>query len=128
VFLFEFCSKNHNISTSWFVSSAKDIADFTIYIRSAENEILYQKSYDYNVRSAVLNTLTFEFNTNDLNHAELCIVSKDSNGRTGKWYPTQCRQLPAMQTSRSFFNLRNAGTMNKYSSIFFLLLIFFQSF
>lgn len=85
----------------WFVVTARDVADFIVYIRDHDNNLLYQEEFDYNVRKTEISTELFK--TQQQVVKEICIISKDSNGLTGNWFHAQCEKLPKIKEERSFF-------------------------
>ncbi|KAI8126994.1 hypothetical protein FF38_08671 [Lucilia cuprina] len=93
--------KNNNVSIRWFVVTARDVADFLVYIRDPDNNILYQEDFDYNVRKAEIPTSLFK--TPQPIDKEICIISKNSNGITGNWFHAQCEKLPTIKEERKFF-------------------------
>lgn len=95
------CSKNDNVSIRWFVVTARDVADFLVYIRDPDNNILYQQEFNYNIRKAQIPTDLFK--SEQKVAKEICIISKNSNGVTGNWFHAQCEKLPAIKEKRKFF-------------------------
>ena len=81
--------------------TARDVADFIVYIRDPDNNILYQEDFNYNVRKTEIPTELFR--TQQQVAKEICIISKDSNGLTGNWFHAQCEKLPTLREQRSFF-------------------------
>ncbi|XP_059226145.1 protein artichoke [Stomoxys calcitrans] len=90
-----------NISVIWFVVTTRDVADFIVFIRDRENNILYREDFPYNVRTLDIPVSMFKDNFNL--YREICIISKDSNGETGNWFHAQCDELPPLKEERRFF-------------------------
>lgn len=100
---------------SWFVSAIADVADFNVYIKSSSNEVLHQSDYAYNQRTAQIPISELLLHGEDkLNAAEICIVTRDSDGNTRQWYAGQCQELPSLKLPRTFFfgnfNVRGSGS------------------
>ncbi|XP_017068982.1 chaoptin [Drosophila eugracilis] len=122
------------LTLSWFVSGTSDVSDFHVYIRSNSNEVLYQSDYAYNNRTAQIpvEELT-RLGEQKLLGAEICIVSRDSDGNTRKWFSGQCQQLPSLKLPRTFFfgNFQVRGGVSKASSslphclLYMILFLFF---
>lgn len=89
--------------------TARDVADFIVYIRDSNNNILYQKEFDYRTRKAQIPTSLF--NTDQKISKEICIISKNSNGVTGNWFHAQCDELPEIKEKRKllFFNISSSA-------------------
>lgn len=107
------------LTLCWYVSGFSDVSDFHVYIRSSSNDVLHQSDYAYNNRTAQipveeLSTLGEE----KLRGAEICIVSRDSDGNTRKWFSGQCQQLPSLKRPRTFFfgNFQVRGGVSRTSS------------
>ncbi|XP_075166758.1 insulin like growth factor binding protein acid labile subunit convoluted [Haematobia irritans] len=90
-----------NISVIWFVVTTRDVAEFILFIRDRENNILYREDYPYNIRTADIPVSLFKDNFNL--YREICIISKDSMGETGNWFHAQCDELPPLKEERRFF-------------------------
>lgn len=82
--------------------TARDVADFIVYVRDPENNILYQEDFPYNIRKAEIPTSLFK--TQKEITKEICVISKDSNGLTGNWFHAQCEKLPVIKEQSKFFN------------------------
>lgn len=104
-FLNLFCSnKAGNLTLSWFVSAIADVADFNVYIRSSSNELLHQEDYAYNQRTAQIRVADLLVHGEEnLRGAEICIVSRDSDGNTRRWFAGQCQALPSLKLPRTYF-------------------------
>ncbi|EDW32854.1 GL10127 [Drosophila persimilis] len=97
-------SKAGNLTLSWYVSATADVSDFNVYIRSGGNEVLFQADYAYNQRTAQIPIADLQSHGEDkLLSAEICIVSRDSDGNTRKWFAGQCQPLPSLKLRRTFF-------------------------
>lgn len=109
-----FSRKNNNVNVRWFVVTARDVADFIVYIRDPDNNILYQQEFDYNIRKAQIPTSLFK--TEQQVTKEICIISKNSNGITGSWFHAQCENLPAIKEARKFFFFSTSSSKSAQSS------------
>lgn len=96
--------------------TARDVADFIVYIRDLDNNILYQEEFDYNIRKAEIPTSLF--NSQPQLPKEICIISKNSNGVTGNWFHAQCERLPDIKEKRTFFFFSSKSSSSAQSSIF----------
>lgn len=121
-----------NLTIRFFVTAARDIADFLIYIRNNENDVLYQGEAAYNERTHEIPIENIRDKIEG-QKAEICIISKDSNGITGRWFSAQCTNLPDLKqkrkgiftfTSFSSANCKTAKTM--IPTIISLLLVHFS--
>ncbi|XP_034477400.1 toll-like receptor 3 [Drosophila innubila] len=111
-------NKAGNLTLSWFVSAIADVADFNVYVRSSSNEVLHQSDYAYNQRTAQIPISDLLKHGEDkLNAAEICIVTRDSDGNTRPWFAGQCQALPSLKLPRTFFfgnfNVRSSGNATK---------------
>ncbi|EDW91002.2 chaoptin [Drosophila yakuba] len=107
------------LTLSWYVSGFSDVADFHVYIRSSSNDVLYQSDYAYNNRTAQIPVEELSaLGEEKLRGAEICIVSRDSDGNTRKWFSGQCQQLPSLKRPRTFFfgNFQVRGGVSQTSS------------
>ncbi|EDW72313.2 uncharacterized protein Dwil_GK20783 [Drosophila willistoni] len=97
-------NKAGNLTLSWFVSTAADVAGFNVYIRSSSNEILQQADYAYNQRTASIPIEELLVHGEEkLRSAEICILSRDSIGNTRHWFAGQCQKLPSLKLRKTFF-------------------------
>ncbi|KAH8236255.1 hypothetical protein KR038_006649 [Drosophila bunnanda] len=97
-------TKSGQLTLSWYVSGTADVADFHVYIRSSSNEVLHQSDYAYNNRTAQIAIAELQaLGEEKLRGGEICIVSRDSDGNTRKWFSGQCQQLPSLKLPRTFF-------------------------
>ncbi|XP_067629795.1 chaoptin [Eurosta solidaginis] len=104
-----------NLTVRFFVTAARDIADFVIYIRNSENDILYQGEAAYNERVHEIPILNIRERFKG-ERAEVCIVSKDSNGNTGRWFSAQCTNLPDLKEKRKGLFLFNTSNFAERTS------------
>jgi len=112
-------TKTGLLTLSWYVSGTSDVADFQVYIRSSSNEVLYQSDYAYNNRTAQISVEKLEgLGEEKLRAAEICILSRDSDGNIRKWFSGQCQQLPSLKRPRTFFfgNFQVRGGVSGTSS------------
>lgn len=109
------------------------MADFNVYIRSSSNEVLHQADYAYNQRTAQIPVADLLVHGEEkLRNAEICIVSRDSDGNTRRWFAGQCQALPSLKLPRTFFfgnfNVRSAaggGGASHISCLLYLALTLF---
>lgn len=94
--------------------TSRDVADFIVFIRDRENNILYREDYPYNIRKADIPVSIF--NENLKLYREICIISKDSNGETGNWFHAQCDELPALKEERRFFFFPSSPSRTRTSA------------
>ncbi|KAH8401730.1 hypothetical protein KR009_007566 [Drosophila setifemur] len=112
-------NKAGNLTLSWFVSSTADVSDFNVYIRSTSNEVLHQSDYAYNQRTAQIPVADLlALGEEKVRGAEICIVSRDSDGNTRKWFAGQCQPLPSLKLRRTFFfgNFQVRGASSRTAS------------
>uniref|UniRef100_A0A0K8UFK7 Insulin-like growth factor-binding protein complex acid labile subunit n=1 Tax=Bactrocera latifrons TaxID=174628 RepID=A0A0K8UFK7_BACLA len=118
-----------NLTVRFFVTAARDIADFVIYIRNNENDVLYQGEAAYNERTHEIPIETIRDKIKG-QKAEICIISKNSNGITGRWFSAQCTNLPDLKQKRkgiftfTAFSSANYKTPNTMISTIISLLLF----
>ncbi|XP_073844733.1 insulin like growth factor binding protein acid labile subunit convoluted [Musca autumnalis] len=105
---------NGNISVIWFVVTSRDVADFIVFIRDRDNNILYREDFLYNIRKADIPVSLFSDNF-DL-YREICIISRDSNGETGNWYHAQCNEMPPLKEERRFFFFASSPSRSRSKS------------
>ncbi|EDW02077.1 chaoptin [Drosophila grimshawi] len=122
-------NKAGNLTMRWFVSALSDVADFNVYIRSSGNELLHQADYAYNQRTAQIPvSQLLVLGELKLRGAEICIVARDSDGNTRRWFAGQCQALPSLKAPRTYFfgnfNVRSAASATK-SQIAHIALILF---
>ncbi|XP_034651599.1 chaoptin isoform X2 [Drosophila subobscura] len=97
-------TKAGNLTLSWYVSATADVSDFNVYIRTGGNEVLFQSDYAYNQRTAQIPIADLQsYGEDKLLAAEICIVSRDSDGNTRKWFAGQCQPLPSLKLRKTFF-------------------------
>ncbi|KAH8232998.1 hypothetical protein KR026_002902 [Drosophila bipectinata] len=126
-------TKSGNLTISWYVSATADVSDFNIYVRSTSNEVLHQADYAYNQRTAQIRIADLQAAGEEkLRGAEICILSRDSDGNTRKWFSGQCRPLPSLKLPRTFFfgNFQVRGAASTTASslphcIVYIVLVFF---
>ncbi|XP_023162502.2 chaoptin [Drosophila hydei] len=111
-------NKAGNLTLRWFVSAIADVADFNVYIRSSSNEVLHQADYAYNERMAEIPVSELQSHGEaKLVGAEICIVARDSDGNTRRWFAGQCQALPSLKLPRTFFfgnfNVRGSASATK---------------
>ncbi|XP_055919385.1 chaoptin [Eupeodes corollae] len=113
--------KDDQVIVKWYVTSTRDIAEFSVYIRNKKNEIFYQKEFDYEQRSARIAVENIEKATKNGNTAEICVISKESSGTIGRWFESQCVKTPdiSKKSFRGSLWARSSSSSNRSLGLLF---------
>ncbi|XP_037955077.1 chondroadherin-like protein [Teleopsis dalmanni] len=117
---------NGILTVKWFVTSPGDIADFLLYLRDDQNVILYEDNLEYNKRIAKV-PLSLALIQNSNTNVDICIVSKDSNNKVGRWFNGQCQSVSELLGVRklTYKVVPSCSAKQKLNLICYFLSLFF---
>ncbi|XP_073964732.1 insulin like growth factor binding protein acid labile subunit convoluted [Choristoneura fumiferana] len=86
-----------SIYAHWFVRTTEDVADFFLFIRDQDNNVLFSTDVAYNLRFTTI-TIDKDLQASLQNAAEntkfdICVQAKKSNGFPRRRFPSQCQNM-----------------------------------